>query len=92
MDSGPVTMLTTVHDIGEHWQVLSLRRRPRETCANAAKIRKVFDDQHVKELKIPKMVDDYNKYMGGVDLADQYRSYYPTQLKVFRNGYRFSSG
>ena len=33
-----------------------------------------------KELQIPKIVDDYNHYMGEVDIADQLRSYYNCQL------------
>ena len=31
-------------------------------------------------MNIPRCIDDYNNYMGGVDIADQYRSYYNTQL------------
>lgn len=33
---------------------------------------------------IPKIIDDYNHKMNGVDLSDQFRSYYNTQLTVFR--------
>lgn len=29
------------------------------------------------DVQIPKPVDSYNNFMAGVDLADQYRSYYP---------------
>ncbi|KAF9117739.1 hypothetical protein BGW39_001849, partial [Mortierella sp. 14UC] len=36
------------------------------------------------ELLIPKLIDDYNHYMNGVDISDQYRSYYSTQLTVLR--------
>ncbi|KAK3800657.1 hypothetical protein RRG08_003064 [Elysia crispata] len=31
-------------------------------------------------LAIPKPAESYNKFMGGVDLADQYRSYYPISI------------
>jgi len=31
------------------------------------------------------MTDHYNHYKVGVDVADQYRSYYFTQLKCLRN-------
>jgi hypothetical protein len=42
-------------------------------------VHKVFGDQARKELPIPVFIDDYNHYMGGVDIADQLRSYYSTQ-------------
>ena len=29
-------------------------------------------------------MEDYNRYMGGIDIADQLRSYYDTQLTSFR--------
>jgi len=38
-------------------------------------------------LLIPKVVDQYNFFMGGVDIADQRRSYYHTQLRTCRNWY-----
>lgn len=85
-DNGPVTMLTTIHDIvGDEWEVERERRRPRETSTNAAKVRAVFGTSPRKELKILKAIDDYNFNMGGVDIADQLRSYYSTQQTTFRN-------
>jgi hypothetical protein len=38
-------------------------------------------------LLIPKVVDDYNHYIGGVDIADQYRSNYIIQHPVRRTWY-----
>ena len=35
-------------------------------------------------MPIPCCIDDYNHHVGGVDIADQLRSYYDTQLTSFR--------
>ena len=50
-------------------------------------VRKVFGDEARKELPIPVFIDDYNHYMGGVDIADQLRSYYSTQRTSLRCWY-----
>jgi hypothetical protein len=86
MDNGPVTMLTTIHGLeGDNWKVEKLRRKPRTTSLNAAKVREVFGDNSQQLLKIPCVVNDYNLHMGGVDIADQLRGYYTTQLTSRRN-------
>jgi hypothetical protein len=85
-DNGPVTMLSTIHGItGEEWEVERERRRPRETSTNATKVRAVFGSESKKNLKIPRIIDDYNHFMNGVDIADQLRSYYSTQKVSQRN-------
>lgn len=85
MDNAPVTMLTTIHTITNQDDfVKRTRRRPRETSTNAARTREVFKGHPTAELLIPKLIDDYNHYMNGVDISDQYRSYYSTQLTVLR--------
>jgi len=46
----------------------------------------------MKELSIPQFIDMYNHFMGGVDQADQLRSYYNTQrthLKSWKSLYHF---
>lgn len=85
-DNGPVMMMTTIHGmVGEQWEVTREWRRPRDTSTNGAKVRSVFGDSPRKELKILKVVDDYNHHMGGVDIADQLHSYYSTQQIARRN-------
>lgn len=85
MDNGPVTMLSTIHQInGNENRIERMRRRPRETSTNAAKVRAVFGNASKKSLPIPIVIDDYNHFMGGVDIADQLRGYYNTQLPVRR--------
>ena len=78
-------MLRTIHVIdGEGSRVLRDRRRPRETSTNSKKVREIFEGSSCKTIPIPTIVDDYNHNMGGVDVADQLRSYYSTQLAVSR--------
>ena len=58
--------------------------RPRKTSTNANKVRQVFGNMSRKALPIPQVINDYNNYMGGVDLADQLRGYYNCQLTARR--------
>jgi hypothetical protein len=60
------------------------RRRPAKTSTNGRIVRCVFGDSPVKELLIPCFIDDYNQYMGGVDLANQFREAYETHRSTFR--------
>ena len=59
-------------------QILRLRKRPGITSTNAKTSRKVFSNQTIKELLIPKFINNYNYYIGAVDQADQSRSYFNT--------------
>lgn len=86
MDNGPIAMLSTIHSMHDpSWFIKRLRRRPRIASTNATKVRLVFDDKSRMSLDLPRMVDDYNHHMGGVDIADQLRQYYTTQMRTLRN-------
>jgi hypothetical protein len=37
--------------------------------------------EHTRLLPIPSAIDDYNHYMGGVDIADQLRAGFSTQQR-----------
>jgi len=82
-DNNIVRFLTTVHPWNE--VTLSERRKPRTTSSNAANVRRVFGTSERKSLFIPTVVDDYNRHMNGVDLADQRRSTYTTHQRTRRN-------
>ena len=60
------------------------RRRPAKTSTNGRIVRKVFGDDYIKDLHIPCFIDDYNQYMGGIDLANQFREAYETHKPTFR--------
>ena len=55
-----------------------VRGRPGKKSTNAKKAREAFGDAYEKKMPIPLCIEDYNQPMGGVDIADQLRSYYDT--------------
>ena len=78
-DNNIVTALSTVHTVHKpaDW-ITRLRKRPAKTSTSAKVAREPFDDQPTKELPIPRLIDDYNYHMGGVDRANQLRASYET--------------
>ncbi|CAG8549139.1 9633_t:CDS:2, partial [Gigaspora rosea] len=50
------------------------------TTIHKISVRSVFDDASRKGLSIPTIIDNYNYYMDGIDIADQLKSYYGTQV------------
>src|SRR5438045_5285703 len=80
-------MLNTVHNIhGSKSHVTTDINRSRDTSSNAAGVQQLYGpNEFVKPLSIPTCIYDYNQFMGGIDIADQYRSYYTTQLIAQRN-------
>jgi Transposase IS4 len=84
IDNGAVLMLTTIHQAGPEHTIMRRRKRPRLTSTNGVKVQKVFGKDVTKVLAIPKVVDDYNMFMNGVDIADQLISNYKTHLKGAR--------
>ena len=80
-DNTPVTIMTTIHSlIGETSEIARRRKRPGRKSTNAKRVLAEFGEDYEKELQIPVAINDYNFHMEGVDIADQYRSYYKTQL------------
>ena len=69
------TMLITLWYDKRQVAVLSSNCNPNEQITVR---RRVKTAPHVKEVEIPGPVHHYNRNMGGVDLNDQYRSYYPS--------------
>jgi hypothetical protein len=82
-DNNIVLGLSTLHSADSF--VSCKRRRPGKTSTNGAIARRVFGKEVIKELEIPIFINDYNYYMNGVDLANQYRSSYEVHLKGYRN-------
>ena len=69
VDNGLVFCVSTLHKINN--TVKRLRKRPRKTINNRRHVDKIWGDEGTKEIYIPTLIDDYNHWMGGVDVADQ---------------------
>ena len=61
------------------------RRRPRKTQKNQSHAENVWGSKGKVNIMIPKLIDDYNHWMGGVDLYDQHISYYHPNIRCRRN-------
>jgi hypothetical protein len=78
--------MSTIHivDIAKDF-IEKIRKRPTKTLINTRIIRKVFSDKHIKKLEIPQFIDDYNYYIGGINLINQFRAAYETYKAICRN-------
>ena len=83
MDNGLVFCVSTLHHVGK--TIMRTRKRPRKTVKNMQHVDKVWGDGAKKDIHIPSLIDDYNHWMGGVDLADQRIAYYHPNLRCRRN-------
>ena len=62
-----------------------IRKRPIKTLINARIIRKVFSDKHIKKLEIPQFINDYNDYIRGINLINQFKVIYKTYKAINKN-------
>ena len=46
-----------------------VRKRPGKKSTNAKKAREAFGGAYAKEMPIPLCIEDYNRHMGGIDIA-----------------------
>jgi len=74
--------MPTIHPLsGEDSLVLRMRKHPGNKSINASGANSTFlPGERQKELDIPVIVDANNQHKVGVDVADQYRTYFYTQL------------
>jgi len=78
-DAQIVLFMTTVVDA--RTAVPRVRKRPN---GGDKWVKAEFGDQPFKSLNIPEFIDMYNHFMNGVDRADQIRTYYRTNRKIYR--------
>jgi hypothetical protein len=82
VDNNVVTMVSNVHT-GEE-VVTRECRCPRESNVNRQALRTFWREAAVRMIDIPGCIDDYNHWMLGVDVSDQYIAYYHPAVKCYR--------
>ena len=83
MDNGLVFCVSTLHKVGK--TIKRMRKRPRKTVNNKNHVDRVWGDQGKVQIYIPTLIDNYNYWMGGVDVSDQRIAYYQPNLRCRRN-------
>ena len=71
VDNSVVKFVSNVHTGKKDESIEKDRRRPRVNLVNKNAVRVIWGDEARKNIKIPGIVDDYNHWMLGVDVADQ---------------------
>ena len=78
VDNNVVTMVMTMHTTDE--TVSCVRKKPRVNAVNKANCNQIWGESFARMIQIPKVIDDYNHWMGGVDQNNQLISNYRHQL------------
>ena len=78
-----VYCVSTLHKVGK--TIKRMRNIPRKTVNNKNHVDRVWGDQGKVQIFIPTLIDDYNYWMGGVDVSDQRIVYYQSNLRSRRN-------
>ena len=83
-DNNIVKMVSTIHTGLEGEDVPKVRKKPRENAVNKQNIKMVWGDEWKAKVNIPTVINDYNQWMNGVDIADQLIAYYRPKLRCQR--------
>jgi len=84
-DNNIVLALSTIHTVHTAQDLVEKeRRRPTKTSTNGSTTWKAFGDNSRMTMPIPRLIDDYNQHMGGVDIANQFREPYETHRTTLR--------
>ena len=60
--------------------VSCVMKKPRVNAVNKANLNQIWGDSYARMIKIPKVIDDYNHWIGGVDQNNQLIANYCHQL------------
>ena len=84
VDNSIVKLVSNVHRGTKDESVEKSRRRPKMNQTNKDGVVKVWGNQPRVDIKIPGIIDDYNHWMLGVDVADQMILSYRPQIRCCR--------
>ena len=76
VDNSIVKMVSTVYNGDEDDHIEQLSKKP---CSNKVKkkcVKEYWEEDHTKTIAIPQIIDNYNHWMIGTDVADQFIAYY----------------
>jgi hypothetical protein len=77
-----ITVIIIVYNIYSSRNIVERnRKRPRIISTNAKNVREVFNVKSRRILFILLVIDAYNHYMNGTDIANQFRKFLTTQRK-----------
>ena len=82
VDNNVVTMVSNFHQ--PHEKVKKERKKLRTNIANKKHVESVWGSNPKKLIEIPKVINDYNNWMRGVDRADQLRGVYRWDLFMMK--------
>ena len=68
--------MTTAYNLTD--TIIRSCNRPSTTSTSTSIIRLIFGDFTRKNLPIPTTINDYNHFMGGIDIANRYRANFTT--------------
>jgi hypothetical protein len=84
-DKNIILALSNIHTVDKVEDFREkIRKHLIKIFTNSRIVRQVFGNNHQKELCISCFIDDYNHYMGGIDLANQYRETFETHRPTCR--------
>ena len=68
VDNNIVTMVSTIHEANK--TIVKVRKKPQITSTNYPNLETVWGNNFEKAITIPKVIDNYNHWMFGVDKCD----------------------
>ena len=81
VDNNIVKMVFNVHMGAKDESVMKPRKKSRINDSNRKHVPLVCGDDHVVTTKIPQIINNYNHWMLGVDLVDQFIVYYQPKIR-----------
>jgi len=90
-DNNAVISITTAFKADDY--IICIKKRPKAISTNIDITRLVFGDLHRKALLIPKIINNYNHYIGDIDIINHLRLNFtiirPSNYRIWRPKLRY---